>query len=79
MTLLSTVLPSVASRFRALLGACGLEPPPDIDAVARKHARLIVAELGRLDLDHPSAEDMLFWRFKRAIEEALPDDRKDMP
>jgi hypothetical protein len=70
MTLLATVLPSVASRFRALLGACGLEPAPDIDALARKHARKLV-EMGHLDLDHPSAEDMLFWRFKAAIEEAI--------
>jgi hypothetical protein len=78
MTRLTTILPSVSSRFRALLGACGLEPPPDIDALARKHARKLV-EMGHLDLDHPSAEDMLFWRFKAALEEAIASNREDMP
>jgi hypothetical protein len=78
MTLLATVLPSVASRFRALLGACGLEPAPDIDALARKHARLAM-ESEVLDLRHPSAEDVLFWRFKTALEEAIASNREDMP
>jgi hypothetical protein len=79
MTLLATVLPSVASRFRALLGARDLDPPPDVYALALKHARRLLVDLEHLDLDHPSIEDMLTWRFKAAIDEAIAGNRENMP
>lgn len=63
------LLPTLGDRVRSLLGAIEPDPePPDLDALARKHARQIL-DMGHVDLTHPSAEDMLTWRIKAAIRE----------
>jgi hypothetical protein len=66
---LSDILPTVSSRFRALLGARGFDPGPDLDVLASRCARSIMDEV--FDLDHPSTESMIKWRVKAVLVEAV--------